>query len=222
MSFSLNELREKIDARNLRERSILFLCLLAVVFLLWTLLLQNRIDNEQRALNAQLNDLNTQRRTAEEQITGVAMALASDPNLEQKNLIAQLTNTINALDVQLGNLSQGLISADDLPRILQEMLAKTSTLELVRVQTLPVEELLLPDIRTTAQNTGANAGVFKHSVVLRLSGNYFQLLEYLQVLESAEWRFYWEQLDYRVKNYPNAEILLRVYTLGAEKGRLGV
>lgn len=224
MSISIHELRQKIDARNIRERSLLFLCVLAVVFLLWNLLVQSSLDKSEQALNTQLKDLKTQRQSLETQVTAISQALATDPNLEQKNHIAQLKSQISALDTQLGGLSQGLVSADDLPGILQEMLAKTSTLTLTHVQTLPVEELPLT-FATQVENAEAeevSAGIFKHGVVLRVSGSYFQLLEFLHLLETSSWRFYWEQLDYRVTTYPNADILLRVYTLGAEKGRLGV
>jgi MSHA biogenesis protein MshJ len=72
------------------------------------------------------------------------------------------------------------------------------------------------------ESESVSAGIYKHTVVLRVSGSYFELLDFLQILESSQWHFYWEQLDYRVTNYPNADILLRVYTLGAEKGRIGV
>lgn len=224
MAISLRDLQEKIDARNMRERGLLFLCVLALIYLFWNLALQSGIDKEEQAVSAQLKDLKTQRQNLEVQVTGIAHALATDPNLEQKNHITRLKNEINALDSQLAGLSRGLISAADLPGILQEMLAKTSTLTLIRVQTLPVEELPLT---FTKQGEGSgteeiSAGIFKHGVVLRVSGSYFQLLEFLRLLETSSWRFYWEQLDYRVTQYPNADILLRVYTLGAEKGRLGV
>lgn len=231
MSYFLANIQEKIDTRNLRERGLIFLCVMAVVVLLWNLLLQSSIDSKQKIVEAQLNDTKVQRQTLENQVTGIALALASDPNLEQKNHIAQLNATIADLDIQLGSLSRGLISADDLPRILQEMLATTSSLSLVRVQTLPVQELQLmatearADLSTADKSTAdnkASAGIYKHSVVLRISGSYFQLVEFLRALEASEWHFYWEQLDYRVDNYPDADILLRVYTLGAEKGRLGV
>jgi MSHA biogenesis protein MshJ len=221
MNTSLAQIQEKIDTRNIRERSLIFLCVIAVIFLLWNLVVQSSIDSKQNVLEIQLKDAKAQRETLENQVATIALALATDPNLEQKNHIAQLNTTIADLDTQLGGLSRGLISADDLPRILQEMLATTSSLNLVSVQTLPVDELQL----ITGESAGdkkTSAGIYKHSVVLRVSGSYFQLVNFLQALETSEWRFYWEQLDYEVENYPDADIVLRVYTLGAEKGRLGV
>ena len=239
MSLSLVMLQEKIDARNLRERGLLFVCALAVVFLLWNLLVQSSFAKQQQVLNKQLQDISSQRQTLDAQVASITLALATDPNLEQKNHIAQIKAEISELDNQLGSLTQGLVSADKLPQILQEVLTKMSRLTLLRVQTLPADELPLivagdvdqqatPSIQAiqasppTTKTTSQGAGVFKHSVVVRVSGSYFELLEFVRLLEVSEWRFYWEQLDYRVTRYPNADILLRVYTLSAEKGYLGV
>lgn len=223
MISAIANLQEKIDARNLRERALIFVTLLAVVFMLWQLLFQSGVDKQRTLLNGQVNDLTTQRQAVEAQIAAITQALATDPYLEEKNRMAQLQSEIADLDAQLGSLSQGLVSADELPRVLQEMLAKTASLHLLHVQTLPVRELpLIAAEAAEDDGEASSAGVFKHGVILRVSGSYFQLLEFLQQLETAERRFYWEQLDYRVTRYPNAEILLRVYTLGAERGRLGV
>lgn len=222
MSFSFHQLQEKIDSRNLRERGLLFLCVLAIVFLFWDLLIQSSITREQKSLTAKLSEVTAQRKALSDQITTLALSLASDPNLEQKNRIQQLNNEVAEIDARLTGLTSGLIAADDLPHVLQEILATTSSLRLEQVQTLPVEELPLVGQPNTATVDQPSAGIFKHTVVLRLSGSYFELLEFLQQLENSQWRFYWEQLDYRVTDYPAADILLRVYTLGAEKGALGV
>jgi MSHA biogenesis protein MshJ len=222
MKFSFHQLQEKIDARNLRERALLLLCSLAMLFLLWDLVVQSGLTREQKRLTSELNEVSAQRRALNDQLSVLALALASDPNLEQKNRLQQLTREIDDINARLAGLTQGLIAADDLPKILQDMLIKTSSLRLEQMQTLPVEELSLVNQKDASVAGQPSAGIFKHAVVLRVSGTYFELLEFLQQLESSPWRFYWEQLDYRVRDYPHADILLRVYTLGAEKGALGV
>ena len=65
-------------------------------------------------------------------------------------------------------------------------------------------------------------GVYEHVVEMRASGSYFQIIQFLTALEALSWRFYWQRLDYKVTEYPNAEIILRVYTLSSEEGLLGV
>jgi MSHA biogenesis protein MshJ len=110
------------------------------------------------------------------------------------------------------------------------MLKKIGELELVSIQTLPASELQLlnpqSETVTSATSTGAaemqDTGVYKHMVVVRIAGGYFELVELLTSLESLSWKFYWEALDYQVDAYPQAEIELKVFTLSSEEGLLGV
>ena len=219
---ALSQLQQKIDSRILRERVLLFLTALAVVFLLWSLMFQNAIDARQSELSNQLDTVRTQRQALDAQIATISLAVANNPNTEKQHTIATLKAERAQLDADLANLSQGLVSAVELPQILQDVLLQTGELKLVQMQTLPVQELQLAGVETNDGAEVNGAGVFKHEVVLKVSGNYFQVLTFLTSLESTRWRFYWEQLDYAVTDYPNADIELRVYTLSAEKGLLGV
>ena len=219
---ALSQLQQKIDSRILRERVLLFLTALAVVFLLWSLMFQNAIDARQSELSNQLDTVRTQRQALDAQIATISLAVANNPNTEKQHTIATLKAERAQLDADLANLSQGLVSAVELPQILQDVLLQTGELKLVQMQTLPVQELQLAGVETNDGAEVNGAGVFKHEVVLKVSGNYFQVLTFLTSLESTRWRFYWEQLDYAVTEYPNADIELRVYTLSAEKGLLGV
>lgn len=219
---ALSQLQQKIDSRILRERVLLFLTALAVVFLLWSLMFQNAIDARQSELSNQLDTVRIQRQALDAQIATISLAVANNPNTEKQHTIATLKAERAQLDADLANLSQGLVSAAELPQILQDVLLQTGELKLVQMQTLPVQELQLAGVETNDGAEVNGAGVFKHEVVLKVSGNYFQVLTFLTSLESTRWRFYWEQLDYAVTEYPNADIELRVYTLSAEKGLLGV
>ncbi len=135
---------------------------------------------------------------------------------------------ISGLENQLQSVSQNLIKADQLPQALQEVLEKTSQLTLLEVKTLPAKELQFVAL-TTEKNTQpaavseeTSAGVFQHVVELRVSGSYSQVVQLLIALEHLPWRFYWQSLDYNVDHYPNAEVILRVYTLSSEEGLFGV
>ncbi len=231
----LKQLQEKIDARILRERALIFLSAVAVLFMLWNFIIQAPIDNKLQAAQLQLTDVNAQRTAAQTQITAATQALLSDPNRLKKAQITQLQADIAAVDAQLQNTSQSLINAEQLPQVLQDVLQKTSQLTLLEVVTLPAEELHIAsadelsvnkDTKVSAvggEKTGTNSiGIYQHTVELRVAGNYFQVIQFLRALEGLPWRFYWKALDYHVMEYPNAEIILRVYTLSSEEGLLGV
>ncbi|WP_049629546.1 MSHA biogenesis protein MshJ [Cellvibrio sp. pealriver] len=232
MSPAITQLMEKIDSRILSERVLIFLTSLAVIFLLWNFLVQARFDRERADLNSQLTQMTTEQKSQESQIATLTQTMASDPAIAKKNEINRLTGNIANIESQLSGLSQGLISAEQLPKVLQEVLLRTSSVTLLQVRTLAVTELQLAESpavqnpqNSAASNIGSNTGgtgVYKHGVLIRVAGSYPQLIQLMKEIENLEWKFYWESLDYTVEQYPNATIDIRVFTLSSEEGLLGV
>ncbi|WP_331346067.1 MSHA biogenesis protein MshJ [Cellvibrio sp. UBA7661] len=232
MSPAITQLMEKIDSRILRERVLIFLTSLAVIFLLWNFLVQAKFDRERADLNSQLTQIATEQKSQESQIATLSQTMASDPAIAKKNEINRLTSNIESIESQLSGLSQGLISAEQLPKVLQEVLLRTNNVTLLQVRTLAVTELQLVEnlavqnsqnsaANSTGNNTGGT-GVYKHGVLIRVAGSYPQLIQLMKEIENLEWKFYWESLDYTVEQYPNATIDIRVFTLSSEEGLLGV
>ncbi len=230
MRDKLQKLSEKIDEYSLRERVLLLFCVLAVLIGIWQLALEMPQERQRTELQDRLAKIRSDQSAQTAQIAALTSAYA---NGGQRELLAErdaLQLQLEALDLALSELSHGLVSAEQLPQILQDVLVSTTQLKLIRVKTLPVEELPLQRTSEQSSVTGApetsetenSTGVYKHSVTLKVSGTYFELTEFLQTLEGLEWRFYWDRLDYTVTDYPRAEIEIRVYTLSAEEGLLGV
>lgn len=231
MPAALSDIMEKIDARVMRERVLIFLTLLAVIFFLWQFLLQTHIDKTAKALATESVQLANQQQELDAKIASLILAMASDPAIIKRKDIESLQRNILLVEAQLSGLSQGLIGVEQLPKVLQDMLARTATIKLLQVRTLPATELQLtaPIITAPANTSVSNsvlaskgAGVYKHSVLIRVSGSYSELVKFLQDIESLPWKFYWESLDYTVKKYPDAEIDIQVFTLSSEEGLFGV
>jgi MSHA biogenesis protein MshJ len=223
---AITSLLEKIDSRILRERVLIFLTLLALIFLLWNFLVQARFDRERNALQAEATKIANEQQTLQTQMSTLAMAMASDPAIAKTNIIQKLNTDIASVEARLSGLSQGLISAEQLPKVLEEVLLRTSSIKLLQVRTLAATELQLitatPDAKNESNPATGGTGVYKHGVLIRVAGSYSQLVQLMTEIETLQWKFYWESLDYTVKQYPNAEIDIRVFTLSSEEGLLGV
>lgn len=223
---AINNLLEKIDSRVLRERALIFLTLLALIFLLWNFLVQAKFDRERNALQAEATKIASEQQALQTQMSTLAMAMASDPAIAKTNIIQKLNTDIASVETRLSGLSQGLISAEQLPKVLEEVLLRTSSVKLLQVRTLAATELQLVTAASDANSEGKPAtggtGVYKHGVLIRVAGSYSQLVQLMTEIEALQWKFYWESLDYTVKQYPNAEIDIRVFTLSSEEGLLGV
>lgn len=241
---------EWIDAKPTRERVLIGLSLIALFFLVWNFLIQLPHDKRSAELKTQLAQLDNERKTTQEQLTGLAAAFSNDPAKVKQAEIDQLGIILRDVEEKLSGVSQSLIAAENLPQILESVFHQTQGLELISIKTLAAQEMMLEQIapieqpQSQASNSSASSvgvvpdltvsnpvtkeikpqgsGVYKHGVVLRLRGDYFRVVALMKSLENLSWKFYWDSLDYKVVAYPNAEIELRVFTLSSEEGLLGV
>lgn len=227
-----NLVASRIDALSLRERALVFFSIVAMFYMAWNIMLLSPQQSEANRLKTQLGNLDVQLKSKQDELA-LFTHLTKTGNLSPAQKKQQaLQGELETLNKELSTLSQGLISAEDLPVLLQDVLLNSKGLRLLSVQTLPVESLVLQAEELPDDSSGldedydsepsSEMGVFKHGTALTIKGSYFQVLNYVRALESLPWRFYWDWLNYSVVEYPNAEIEIRVYTLSAEEGLLGV
>ncbi len=241
---------ERIDSVSTRERVLISLSLMALLFLVWQFFIQSHYDKRAAELKSTLSAADSDYQASQEQLINLATAFSKDPSKIKQAEIDKLNLALIEVEKKLLGISQSLVAAENLPIILQNVFHQTQGLELISIKTLPAEEMQLTQIhklnKTTtlehnqvqlpvdekAQSLSAGSvqseakpqgsGVYKHRVILRLSGDYFRVLALMKALENLSWKFYWDSLDYKVIDYPRAEIELNVFTLSSEEGLLGV
>lgn len=223
---AITKIVDQIDSRVMRERVLIFLTLLALVFFVWNFLMQAKIDRKSKDLKMQSDQIAVEQRALEAKIATLTMELAADPAIQKTNELRSINANISEVEQQLSGLSQGLIGAEQLPKVLEEMLQRTTSVKLLQVRTLAATELQLESEKVGSKENIKSelvgAGVYKHGVLIKVVGNYSQLIQLMAEIEALNWKFYWESLDYTVTRYPNAEIDIRVFTLSSEEGLLGV
>lgn len=223
----LTEWAAKYEALSSRERMLVLAVVVFVLYYLVTLLMWDgliKTANSQEDTYTKLQQQNQQLSTQLQLFTGLS---SSDPDKAKKQQVAALKSELEQLDQSLSNLSVGLIPADQLPLMLQDVLKGAQNLTLTKIETLPISELSLrgntlerKERAFDAAQPAADeaAGVFKHSVVIDIKGRYFDVKRYVEALENLSWRLYWERLSYSVSDYPTAEARIQVYTLSTEEG----
>lgn len=220
--------QEKLDAVTPRERGMVLVCALGLIYLLANLLW---LGPQETALDKQASSLKqiaTQLQGAQTALQQLQQIQTMDPDAPKKRQIQHLQQELDSIDQQLGQLSVGLVRAEQLPVILESVVAETGALKLIKLETLPVTRLQLSGSTATGtekdkeKDASESLGVFKHTTAVVVEGSYFQVLAYLKSLETLDWRFYWESLVYRVGDYPSATVEIKVYTLSTEEGLLGV
>ena len=239
MNEKWENLAQKFNDLALRQRVLLGLGVLVIIFVAWNFIFYQPLAKKHSALKARLDvaSENITRLSAEEQV--FAKSLTSDPNAARKREVVRLEQQLDQLDNELEELAVGLIQADKLPQILHDVLFSSGSLKLLGMKTEAVQKLNFSESVAAAEQVGRESplfdineefpeqnekvvSVFKHAVTISLEGRYFDVVSYLSALEQLPWKIYWEFLDYQVEDYPSARVTLQVYTLSTGEGVLGV
>lgn len=239
MMQKIQQAQEKFESLEKRERLLIAGAVLAITFLLWDFGLTQPMKKEYVVLQARERVAKQESTAAEAEKTVLTKLNNKDPNEQAKKELEKIKLEVQALDLQLEELSAGLVKAEDLPLVLRDMLMAAGDIELLQLRTLPAQAVELGDAPEAAKApmileaenlvgeelpTDLSSGdapalkIFKHQVKMVFSGDFTSVLRYLASLEQSNWQFYWQSLDYKVQNYPRARVTLRVFTLSADKG----
>lgn len=210
---------DKVDSLSLRERALVLLSALTLSYLLWDVVIYSPLAEAKAVVQGQIAASEQRIDVMRQEEAVLQQTLKADPDQQLKRELKELDGRMAVLDASLSELSVGLVPANKLSTILREVLGQTGSLQLHKLQTLPVEELKL-SVKSGSDAT--SAGVYKHVVAITLNGSYFQVLNYLKTLEDMNWRFYWDELRYERDRYPSGLFEIRVYTLSTDEGLFGV
>ena len=228
------ELCERFDGLVVRERLLLFGSCLAGIYLIFDTLfiIPAGAEVDRLKTEAEAIDKRSQQIASEKKVFDKLSARDPDANLKREQL--KLQGKLLQLEGSLDELQLRLVPSDKLPQILQSVSTRAEKVKLKSIQTLSPEgidlagrTLRLASIGEATKNFVQGEGdaqadkVYRHGIVLEMSGGYFQIMDFLKALESLEWRFYWERMDYQVEQYPNASVYIELYTLSTDEGMLG-
>jgi MSHA biogenesis protein MshJ len=229
----LKKIAEKIDSLSLRERAIVFIGVIAVIFSLWESFLISPLEAEQKILIADLNKKNAERLVLNTRMQELIKQSKADPDAE--NLVKLKTLRSKLIDVQaeLESSTGNLVSPKDMPKILETVLHKTGGLTLVNLRSLGVTPLVAKEETetTTKSNNISNEtkltadnidNAYRHGLRIEFLGDYLTTLNYLKSLEELEWSFYWDNFELTVNEYPEANAAIEIFTLSLRQEWIGV
>ena len=217
-SASLQRLKQWYESRPLRERIMLLACLLVVLFFVWDTLVMSRLSlhkknaqSEARQLQLELTELGSR-----EQL--VQLRKDFDPDRENRQQLAQLQEEIGEIQDRLQENVDNLISPQEMPALLKELLRGQRQLQLLSLENLPAEALQISDQVAEEQIAPA---LYRHRLRMEFAGDYLATLAYLKQIDRLPRQLVWEKLQIETQEYPRARVLLQVYTLSLNEGWIG-
>lgn len=149
-----------------------------------------------------------------------------DPNAENRARLAALNGRLAMIDKELGDLGSRVVPPQQMPRLLQNLVAQNQGLQLASVKTIPASDLITESVPAAGAGSTSSivtkVPIYKHGVEIQVIGGYHDLLRYMTQLENSPWRMYWNDAHLKVENFPLSRLTLKVYTLSLEKSWLSV
>jgi MSHA biogenesis protein MshJ len=216
MTPKLTSVASRFDALTLRERALIAVSLVAILWVVWDWTLHQVLNRRLAAAHDDVTSL--QERVVSEVAVDEQLkrSLADDPNKRLSVERDALKIQIAEVDSRLDSLVGGFVAPSMVPILLEDVVTHHRGVTLQRVANMPVEP-----VRVKA-DAEAVPGLYRHVMRVELRGGYFAVRDYLNELEAAPWRFSWRSLNYHVGQFPDGVVVLEVETLSREKTWLGV
>jgi len=210
-----NVLCDKFTALSQREKWLVALCgTVGIFMLLFTLLLEPSYK-ELQSSQSKLQSTKQNNQKLQGELLVLQAKLSRNPDkdidIQYKKLLVQSQD----LSMDLSEIIDGLISPTQMAQLLESVLTSANGLKLVSLESLKPESI------SNNKSTSENSGYFLHPVRMELTGSYFDIANYLKILEELPVSYYWRSFQYSVEEYPQARLVFEVYTLGTRQEFIG-
>lgn len=221
---------EKFSQLTSREQYLVLLSGLVAIFLISSYLFIDDKSAKITTFDKQSRAMKVGNQSLDSTINEFQAALTDDPSKETVKLIAQLEAKLAKIDSQLVHLTTDLISPSEMREALLRLLKLEPGVSLLSFELIgakPLLNLSSAQANSNAINTSLTAeqaglNLYKHGIKIKLTGKYFQLRNYLRHLEQLTWKFFWQDFEFEVKEYPRSEVEITIYSLGLNKEFIGV
>lgn len=211
MRDQIQQLLDRVDALELRQRIMLLLICLAIMFLIMDTLAIQPAIKQQKVQRQAISDWELKLDVLRER----AGMLPDHPANSSASRHADILARLNTLNAQIQEKMGGLLAPEQAVEVLKQVLEQEQGLSLVEVN---AGSQSLTDAELPGDDEIVDIGINRYQMQLQLEGSYLATLRYLRALEGLPWKFFWEGVEYEVIEHPTARITLDLYTLGLAGG----
>lgn len=206
------------NQRPLRERVLLLLAVSAVLLYVSYLVLLQPLGRRSELARQEIVQMQNRQTELQALTQAVEARKNVDPDRQNRLRLAALENEIVKMQEDLRAGLENLVSPEEMPALLKELLTQQKKLRLLSLENQDPERIVLGN---SDGPDSASATVYRHPLRMKFSGDYMTLLKYLRQLEQLPRTLVWERVDIATEEYPEATVSLEVYTLSLKEGWIG-
>lgn len=239
MAAHWKQLLARFDALSQRERALVAAAIVGAIVLIGNSLFIDLPLARARILTTQMTTEKGELQALQKQLAGLQREIR-DPDEDNRQRLSVLRQQMQGMRSQLGQHERLLVSPQDIPGLLERLLARHATLRLVALRTLPTQPANAPELAVVEEVKAAvtppadgkpvdvkpapvarrdGLEVWKHGVEIRLQGSYSDLAAYLAELEGLPQKLVWGEVRLKA-DYPKSELHLKIYTYSLDQAWL--
>lgn len=207
ISRGYRRLSERIDALQVRERVLLLVAAVALVYFLVDSLGFQPLLREHRSL---LQEIEEQGLRLDVLRVRSSHALG-EPSDDESPSLDTLQRELSLFGERLQSRLAGMLSPDRAASVLGQVMTGEDGLVLNAVSARRVP---FASVREGDGERVVLGDVDRYELELQLEGGYLETLDYLRALEALPWKVFWESVTFAMIEYPRASVSLDIYTLG--------
>lgn len=213
---SLTKLENKARKLGVRERILLTVLGVVLVFFIWQKVVMQKIENSSKRL------LSARIQVEQENIILQDRFERLSQEAEQKKVklltarIGGLKTLNKTLEAEIVSLTKNLIPPGEMLKLLQDILEQTDTVKVINLKNLMETEFFsskanLEEVDEDGEQVKLE--IYKHGIEIDLEATYLGVMQFLYKLEKLKWNLIWDSFEYEVIDFPKSRAKLIVYTL---------
>lgn len=238
----LARVRERYEALSERERVLVFVMVLALLWAVLEVGLLGDLRQRHRVEAQSVDALQQQVEEIRSRQSELDAMMASGPLATARAQASALQEQIAATDAQLRGEGVRYLDPEHARQVLRE-LVQGSGVELVAVRSLapevafstnPASATVSPEAQPASTEASADASsapapvaapglvLYRHPIEVEVDGGYLDLLAYVRRLEESGWRLRWHSLTISSQGWPRARLHFVVHSFSLEEDWIGV
>ncbi len=198
----------KFDSMDEMRRKLAFLAILVLFAFSMHLFFMEPLLSEQKSLSNRIARNDAQLKGVNAAIENQLNANLTDPDLDNRRRISELKKQLADADASLSTMQQKLMTPKKMSDLLEKVLKENPRIRLVQFHSI--------------SDSSGKSVLYRQGVNLTLRGSFPDLMEYLSELKNLPWQIYWDKMEFRVDDYPDATMNLTLHTLSLEKSWLDI
>lgn len=201
---------EKYRDLSSRERKLAVITVHVVIAAIYLILIAVPIWNTALYERTHANEIETNVLRMQAHLERLRSTPVLDPNESVRDDIQKIVTQKDIIEERIRSLTDTLVSAENMPKVLEHMLTQDRSLKLVSLENSAGENVVLND-------EFSDVDLFRHGVTIHMAADYPAVMSYLKRLDSMPWKLYWQSLDYNIEEYPSGDLRLEVFTLSTRE-----